>query len=156
MRYLNERQAGDALRKLMEAVVLRFRFDQSSGEFLLTTDYPDQLRNSVRAFIELRFSGVDLFAREQGDQAKYHRFWGDFHASSIQEPIVVQHVTLSDSKGGRRVEFWMGPSFGGFSFLFDGVTGRVRDSRVDQKGGVFAYFDLKTREPFDFFDPFAA
>jgi hypothetical protein len=144
-----------ALRLLPECLVISFRFAPDRGMLTLVCDFPQKTPGSAREFAAFVFHDVCEFSREFGNLERFRAF-RETYESRHAGAVVVQGVRVEKgARSSRRVEFWLGVNFGGFSFEYASVEGFTRASSVEQVHGGFRYRDLHTKEEFDFLDPFA-
>ncbi len=148
------KQPWEALLKLQECLVLGFVYEESQHRFALVADFPDDVRESDRAFVAFRFFGVRDFVRERGDLSWYEDVVDSYTSADYEASVVIQHVSSSKELGRRSVELWFGPNFGGIRFSCDELKVTVRYAYASEIDGSWIYRDAESREEFDFYTPF--
>jgi hypothetical protein len=147
--------AGAALGRLIESLVISYSLDLAAATFTLVADYPDRAPGAQRSFVALRFSSVRSFRRYPGNLAELQASTDTYSTADSPRPIVIQHLSTTGDDDGRCVELSFGPNFGGIAFSYDGVAGFIRHARAEERDGDWIYRDARTGEAFDFARPFA-
>ncbi len=149
--------AGSALLKLREMLVLSFTLAESGGAFVLVCEFPEKAPGSSRAFARCRFSGVREFVREPGDLKRLGPFGPTYSLRSTSHSIVIESIKLDVDDSRREIDLWFGWNFGGVRFKYDSVVVHTRDTKaVKHNNGEerWDYFDFKSGDPLDFREPF--
>ena len=147
--------AGAALGRLIESLVISYSLDLAVATFTLVADYPDRAPGAQRSFVALQFSSVRGFRRYRGNLAELQASADTYSTADSPSPIVIQHLSTTGDDGDRHVELWFGPNFGGVAFSYGGMAGFIRHARTEERDGDWIYRDARTGEAFDFARPFA-
>lgn len=143
------------LEKLLERPIIGFAYNAGRCTFTIVSDFPDLSPGSVRDLIAFVFHSVSGFVRETGDLPELVRFRLRYAAKNEIGAHVFQDIETRElGAGAKYVRFWFGPNFGGIAFEYGSVDVYRRGSRVFQMGDDFIYFDARTNEEFDFYEPF--
>ncbi|NMO20369.1 hypothetical protein HPC49_36815 [Pyxidicoccus fallax] len=140
---------------LEECLLIHYKFHPGSGAFVVVADHWEKQEAGCRAFIRIRFSGVEAFEREPGIHRASWEFVEQYRLRAFAPPKVFQLVkTVPLGEGRTRVELWFGPAFGGVSFTCREYSAWLRVTRARQQGSEWEYRDATTGDLVDFFDPF--
>jgi hypothetical protein len=139
-----------AANKLLECLLLSFRYEVQAKRLILVTDHPDRASSTDRAFSALIFSGVTQFVRENGDIGEFATNKSSYQACRGSKPSVVQSLRNT----AQTFHCWFGPNFGGIQFEYEQVKALIRDTLAKEHNGGFTYVDAESSKPLDFYQPF--
>lgn len=105
--------AGAALGRLIESLVISYSLDLGAATFTLVADYPDRDPGAQRSFVALRFSSVRGFRRYPGNLAELQASTDTYSTADSPRPIVIQHLSTTGGDDGRCVELSFGPTSAG-------------------------------------------
>jgi hypothetical protein len=144
-----------ALRRLLECLLISYRYDAASGVMCFVFDYPEKDTGADRAFMRVQFDGVSNFQRIPGVSAELQRFTETYSTRATRAATVVQKVDADARERTIQIALWFGHSFGGISFVCDGVTADARNARAIRTGAdEWDYRDVDDGAQVDFYDPF--
>lgn len=144
-----------AVAELMECLVIGYAYQPRQARFVFVSDFPRRPRGGDRSFLALEFSQVSTFERMPGVRSKLQHIGERYAASEDAAPLVVQAIRFVEATPPRRrIEFWLGPAFGGLGFEFDAVEAKVREARAEQHADQVVYRDIVSGEALEFLNPF--
>ncbi|WP_148314555.1 hypothetical protein [Sorangium cellulosum] len=146
----------DALGRILECLLILYRYDVAERAMCVVFDYPDKDVGADRAFLRVRFDGVSNFRRIPGEFAELQKFIETYSTRATGAATVVQNVNVDASGRAMQIALWFGHSFGGISFMCDGVAAETRSARAIRTGAdEWDYRDIDDGARVDFYDPFA-
>lgn len=144
-----------ALRRLVECLLISYRYDATDGVMCFVFDYPEKDAGADRAFMRIRFDEVSSLQRIPGAFAELQRFTEMYSTRATRAATVVQKVDIDSRESPIRITLWFGHSFGGISLVCSGVTADVRNARAVHTGAdEWNYLDVDDGAMVDFYDPF--
>jgi hypothetical protein len=143
------------LGRLVECLLIEYVLDRARREFVVVSDYWEKQAPGQRSFLKLVFAGVEEFKREPGVNSALRAYWSEYRLKGAAPGgMVFQSIEILPAETGRRANIWLGPAFGGCSFVFERVRASVRSAHVEMRGGEWEYRDAISNEVLDFFAPF--
>jgi hypothetical protein len=145
----------EGIANVRESLVLSYELSRERSRFTLVCSYPFKLPGARCAFAGFVFDEVRDFAGEHGGLPDLARFHERFDARTLAMPIVIESIKTTSAADGRRLDLWLGYSFGGVQFTFGSLEAYRRNALARQVGGGWLCRDLDSEEEYDFYEPFA-
>lgn len=143
------------LGKLVECLLIEYVLDRERREWVVVSDHWEKQPPGQRSFLKLVFEGVAEFKREPGVNSALRAYWSEYRLrGAAAGGVVFQSIEILSAGNARRANIWLGPAFGGCSFVYGSVRAFVRNARVEMRGGEWEYRDAVSNEVLDFFAPF--